>query len=75
MNRHPVPDTERYSLVDHTNADSGYVAFVNFSEVKPSWGYRGCGVFSCTPAEVRANIDAIKRGGVRVFDKRSGAEI
>lgn len=74
MSRHPVADTESYSLVDETNAASGYVAVVSFGPVN-AHGYRGCGVFSCTPAELRANVDAIKRGGVRVFSKRTSAEM
>lgn len=74
MNRHPVADSESYALIDETNAASGYVAFVNFGPVNRH-GYRGCGVSSCTPAEVAANAKAIKAGGVKVFSKRTGAEI
>lgn len=74
MNRHPVPDSDCYALVDETNAGYGYISFTNFGPVN-AHGYRGCGVFSCAPSEVRANIDAIKRGGVKVFSKRTGAEL
>ena len=74
MNRHPVPDTDSYTLVDETNAAQGYVAFVSFAPVNRH-GYRGCGVFSCTPADVRANVAAIKLGGVKVFSKFTGAEL
>lgn len=74
MNRHPVPDAESYSLIDETNAAHGHIMFVNFGPVN-AHGYRGCRVFLCTPSEVAANRDAIKRGGVRVFSKRTGAEL
>lgn len=74
MNRHPVADTESYTLLDETNAAHGHVAFVSFGPVN-RFGYRGCGVFSCTPSEVAANVAAIKRGGERVFRKFTNAEI
>lgn len=74
MRNDPVPATEPFTLVDETNAHHGVVTFVSFAPVN-RFGYRGCGVFSCSPAERRANIDAIKRGGVKVFAKRSGAAL
>lgn len=73
MSRHPVPAAERYTLVDETNAPYGHIAFVSFGP-ETKFG-RGCGVFSCTPNEVAANVAAIKRGGERVFSKRTGAEL
>lgn len=74
MNRHPVPDTERYAIVNYSDGEGVY-RFTNWSAVNPNWGYRGCGVFSCKPDEKAANVAAIKRGGVKVFDARTGAEI
>lgn len=71
MNRHPVPDHESYTLIDETNAAHGQVMFVSFGPVN-THGYRGCGVFSCSPDQRQANVDAIKRDGGKVFAKRDG---
>lgn len=73
MNRHPVPATDRYTLIDETNAAHGRVAFISFGP-ETRFG-RGYSVFSCTPNNVSANVAAIKRDGGRVFNKRTGAEL
>lgn len=72
--RHPVSDSESYTLVDETNAMHGSISFVSFGPVN-KFGYRGCGVFSCEPSAMHANIAAIKRGNERVFRKRTGEEM
>ena len=74
MHPHPVPDTERYSVMNYSEGEGVY-RFSNYSAVKPNWGYRGVGVFSCSPEQRDANIAAIKRGGVKVFDGRTRNEI
>jgi hypothetical protein len=63
-----IPASQPYTVwFDHPVP--GHTMFVNFSAVKPSWGYRGCGVFSCPSQDREANIEALRKNGRLVIQR------